>query len=1040
MNTHSHTDPETEFPPPGGPEVRATAWALEELDAEERAAFEKEMAADPQLAAYAREMRVFCAEVGAELPPETDDSQLTMEEIRRSPVIAALSQSPDSGPTGNAGTDATAGNGSGRVVRGNFLRNHWKGLILTTAAAACLTLTLRPAWLPDPGGNGTGPLVKRDAADAIAPFVPGGQQATESKAEGTADGNPPGSLIAAVTPAPPSVTIRPVMPHMLFQGTPLPRTAMPPNFDQSTNPVLEVAVPVGTVLLSKGCPVTSSDPDPIGDLSLITDGDKQGDDGYFVDLLPGKVWVTIDLGKPADINLLWVWHFHKQGVVFNDVIVQVSDDPAFKAFTTVFNNDYDNSMGFGVGPDQTYVETNNGRAMPVKGVRGRYVRLHSNGRSLDDTNQYIEVEVYGRPAEAPAESSLLAAAGTRIKADDPPAKAVEGETTLLAKTETALKQLADGIQNEKLEEGNSQATGLLPPPAAAPAATVRPAMPGAIFQGTPLPLYATNPASPSPPNTVRWTSQPGAIRTYSGTESKNKIHNLYSSATPAVSDSLALMGRESKFPAESRSAESYQSLPVNPFLDVTAAPLSTFSIDVDTASYSNVRRFLNAGGRPPAEAVRLEELVNYFPYDEPPPEDGKPFAVRVNVVSAPWNAQHRLARIVLKGKEIAAAARPASNLVFLVDVSGSMNEPSKLPLVQQSLRLLTERLTENDRVSIVTYAGSSGVVLPSTNGQDKARILAAIDGLQSAGGTNGAGGITTAYAQAAQHFIKDGVNRVILATDGDFNIGVTSHDDLLNLITEKAKSGVFLSVLGYGMGNLKDDTMELLSDKGNGNYAYIDSLSEARKSLVEQMSGTLVTIAKDVKIQIEFNPSVVKSYKLLGYENRLLAKEDFNNDKKDAGEIGAGHTVTALYEIVPAGAPEVPVNAAVDGLKYQQTPAVAVPRPQVTPAADSGEMMNVKLRWKQPQGETSELMEVPVKDSGASLDQASGETRWAVAVAGFARLLRGDTVSGTETAAGAAALTWETVRQLARGAKGPDPLGYRGEFLQLIDKAESLTR
>ena len=478
-------------------------------------------------------------------------------------------------------------------------------------------------------------------------------------------------------------------------------------------------------------------------------------------------------------------------------------------------------------------------------------------------------------------------------------------------------------------------------------------------------------------------------------------------------------------------SESYKNIPLNTFHEVTQSPLSTFSIDVDTASYANVRRFLNQGQRPPAEAVRLEELVNYFPYEEAPPQDGKPFAVRVDLTSAPWNPAHRLARISLKGKEIATAQRPASNLVFLVDVSGSMAEPNKLPLVQQSLRLLAERLTENDRVSLVTYAGSTAVVLPSTNGQEKSRILAAIDALSSGGSTNGAGGLTLAYQQAAEHFIKDGVNRVILATDGDFNVGISSHEALLALIQEKAKTGVFLSVLGYGRGNLKDDTMELLADKGNGNYGYIDSLSEARKTLVEQMSGTLVTIAKDVKIQIEFNPAAVKSYRLLGYENRMLAKEDFNDDKKDAGEIGAGHNVTALYEIIPAGAPDATPVPVVDGLKYQQIPAVTVPKPEPTPAALNGELMNVKLRWKQPQGDTSELLEVPVKDSPAPLDQAGQETRWSAAVAGFAQLLRGEAPP---------TLTWDMVRQLARSSKGPDALGYRGEFLQLIDKAESLSR
>ena len=476
--------------------------------------------------------------------------------------------------------------------------------------------------------------------------------------------------------------------------------------------------------------------------------------------------------------------------------------------------------------------------------------------------------------------------------------------------------------------------------------------------------------------------------------------------------------------------ESYKPLPENPFFPVLRAPLSTFSIDVDTASYSNVRRFLNMGQCPPPEAVRLEELVNYFPYDYGQPVDGKPFAVHVEMTSAPWNASHRVARIALKGKEIAQSERPAANLVFLVDVSGSMNETNKLPLVKQSLKFVVERLTEKDTVSMVTYAGESGVALPVTNGAEKQRIIAAIDGLGAGGSTNGAGGISTAYAQAAQHFNKEGVNRVILATDGDFNVGVTSHEELLKLITEKAKTGVFLSVLGYGMGNTKDDTMELLADKGNGNYAYIDSLSEARKSLADQFTGTLVTIAKDVKIQIEFNPAIVRSYRLLGYENRMLAKEDFNNDKKDAGEIGAGHTVTALYELVPVGAPEEQVTT-VDGLKYQPK-TEPVPAPPAAPAAEgNGETMTVKLRWKAPDADVSQLMEVPVKDGGAKIAEASPETRWAVAVAGFAALLNNSQYNG---------LTWEDVRTLAKSSKGADTNGYRGEFLQLLNKAESVRR
>jgi secreted protein with Ig-like and vWFA domain len=482
-----------------------------------------------------------------------------------------------------------------------------------------------------------------------------------------------------------------------------------------------------------------------------------------------------------------------------------------------------------------------------------------------------------------------------------------------------------------------------------------------------------------------------------------------------------------------KGSESYQSLPENPWVAVGQAPLSTFSIDVDTASYANVRRFLNRGGAPPPEAVRLEELVNYFPYNYAAPVDGKPFAVHVEMTSAPWNARHRIARIALKGKEIHAGERPAANLVFLVDVSGSMQDENKLPLVKQSLRFVVDRLTERDTVSLVTYAGESGVVLPATSGGDKARITAAIENLGAGGSTNGAGGITSAYAEAARNFRAEGINRVILASDGDFNVGVTSHEQLQQLITDKAKTGVFLSVLGYGMGNTKDDTMELLADKGNGNYAYIDSLSEARKALGEQFSGTLVTIAKDVKIQIEFNPAKVGRYRLLGYENRMLAKEDFNDDRKDAGEIGAGHTVTALYEIIPAGVADEPVVT--DKLKYQpaaEAAPVAAPVPAATvtgPASD--ETMTVKLRWKAPDKDVSELMEVPVKDAGTGIGEAGPETRWALSVAGFASLLRHSQFAG---------MTWNDIRSLAASAKGEDPHGYRGEFLQLIDRAASTSR
>lgn len=475
--------------------------------------------------------------------------------------------------------------------------------------------------------------------------------------------------------------------------------------------------------------------------------------------------------------------------------------------------------------------------------------------------------------------------------------------------------------------------------------------------------------------------------------------------------------------------ESYTRIIENDLKDVAREPLSTFSIDVDTAAYANVRRFLNQNMIPPPDAVRIEELVNYFPTaEEGPAHDAKePFGVRVELAPCPWQPVHRLARIAIKGREL-GNERKASNLVFLVDVSGSMNEPNKLPLVQQSLRMLTEQLGEEDRVTMVVYAGSSGLVLPPTNGENKTEILAAINKLQAGGSTHGSAGIQLAYEQAVAGFIKGGVNRVILCTDGDFNVGVSSPEELEKLITRKAKSGVFLSVLGFGSGNLKDRTMETLADKGNGNYAYIDSLSEARKVLVEQMSGTLVTIAKDVKIQVEFNPAAVRSYRLIGYENRLLAKEDFNDDTKDAGEIGAGHSVVALYEVVPANLPPgADPRPAVDSLKYQ-TPTIAPA--QLADAAKSGEMMTVKLRYKAPDSDLSKLIEMPVKDEGKTLTASSEEYKFSAAVAGFGLLLRDSGYKGT--------LSWETVRKLAIDGKGADKLGYRGEFLQLIDKARGL--
>jgi Ca-activated chloride channel homolog len=469
--------------------------------------------------------------------------------------------------------------------------------------------------------------------------------------------------------------------------------------------------------------------------------------------------------------------------------------------------------------------------------------------------------------------------------------------------------------------------------------------------------------------------------------------------------------------------EAYDRIVENAFKSPVQDPLSTFSIDVDTASYANARRFLNENRLPLTDAVRVEEFINYFPYSYSPPTDGTPFATHLEVNDCPWNAEHRLVRIGLKGREIAENQRPPCNLVFLLDVSGSMNDPRKLPLVQRGMKLLTERLNENDRVAIVVYAGASGLVLSSTPGSQKEAITAALDRLQAGGSTNGGAGIELAYRVAGQHFIKGGSNRVVLCTDGDFNVGIRDQGSLTRLIEEKAKTGVFLTVLGFGMGNLKDSTLEKLADKGNGNYGYIDTLAEARKVLVEQMTGTLITIAKDVKVQVEFNPARVTAYRLVGYENRLLNKEDFNDDKKDAGDIGAGHTVTALYEVVPAGKK---VNVpGVDPLKYQ-TPAAAKDGPA------SKELLTVKLRYKQPDGDASKLIETPVADTGATAERASADFKFASAVAAFGMLLRDSQYKGEATFA--------SVRELAAASKGQDPGGYRAEFLALVEKAATLKR
>ncbi len=471
----------------------------------------------------------------------------------------------------------------------------------------------------------------------------------------------------------------------------------------------------------------------------------------------------------------------------------------------------------------------------------------------------------------------------------------------------------------------------------------------------------------------------------------------------------------------------YDHIGENPFLDAKSNQLSTFSIDVDTASYSNVRRFINEGSLPPKDAVRVEEMINYFTYDYAQPNDGRPFAVHLDVAGCPWETSHRLVRIGLKGKEIATDKRGPSNLVFLLDVSGSMTPPERLPLVKQAMRLLVEKLTENDRVAIVVYAGGSGLALPSTTGDHKEQILEALENLQAGGSTNGAEGIQLAYKIAADNFIKGGVNRVILATDGDFNVGVTNQGDLIRLIEEKAKSGVFLSMLGVGTDNLKDSTMQKLADKGNGNYAYLDSLDEARKVLVQQMNGTLVTIANDVKIQVEFNPARVASYRLIGYEKRMLRKEDFNNDKVDAGEIGAGHTVTALYEVVPVGVASNPSVPPVDPLKYSADESSPSMR-----AASSNEMLTVKLRYKKPDENKSELIERAVTDTSETFETAPADLKFAAAVAEFGMILRDSEYKGSGTL--------DAVLEWAQQAKAKDSNGYRAGFIELVRKAQTLKR
>lgn len=494
--------------------------------------------------------------------------------------------------------------------------------------------------------------------------------------------------------------------------------------------------------------------------------------------------------------------------------------------------------------------------------------------------------------------------------------------------------------------------------------------------------------------------------------------------SPSVSGLLSPMSAQRSLSPNdgapgSANTESYQTIHENPFLAPLKNPLSTFSIDVDTASYSNVRRFLNQGKLPPKDAVRIEEMLNYFRYDYAQPEAGKPFALKTELSEAPWKKGHQLLQIGLQAPAVEMGNTPRSNLVFLLDTSGSMASPDKLPLLKQSLRLMVDQLSEKDSVSMVVYAGSAGQVLAPTSGDRKDVILKALDNLEAGGGTAGGAGIRLAYSLARQQFIQGGNNRVILATDGDFNVGASSDAEMEYLIEQERKEGVFLTVLGFGTGNYKDSKMETLANKGNGNYAYIDSLSEARKVMVQELGATLLTVAKDVKLQVEFNPAKVAKYRLIGYENRLLRAEDFDNDAKDAGELGAGHTVTALYEIEPVTA----ATAQEQSLTYTETEIKDT-------AFASDDLLTLKLRYKQPHQDTSELLTHTVEAQAKPWSEASVNLQFAASVAGFGMLLRQSEHKGD--------LTLSQVKALGQAGKGPDKEGYRQAYLELLTQAEGL--
>lgn len=490
--------------------------------------------------------------------------------------------------------------------------------------------------------------------------------------------------------------------------------------------------------------------------------------------------------------------------------------------------------------------------------------------------------------------------------------------------------------------------------------------------------------------------------------------------TGAVS-CLGQSHRETNYyaPHPNFNTEGYSTIHENGYKSPLRAPLSTFSIDVDAASYSNVRRFINNGQKPPIDAVRIEEMINYFSYDYAKPDNGHPFSINCELGECPWNKEHKLLHIGLQGEKIETDEVPPSNIVFLIDVSGSMGSYNKLPLLKKAFKLLVNQLREEDRVAIVVYAGSSGLVLPSTPGDQKETIIAALERLRSGGSTAGAAGLKLAYQVAEENFIENGNNRIILATDGDFNVGPSSNAEMERLIISYRDKGIFISVAGFGMGNYKDDKMEIIADKGNGNYAYIDNIMEAKKVFINEFSSTLYTIAKDVKIQIEFNPVYVKEYRLIGYENRLLNEEDFDDDKKDAGELGAGHTVTALYEIVTTDNDAEQTRT----LKYQKSDVL----PE---AAHSNELATIKFRYKKPDGNKSILMVETIEKKVKKIEQTSNNFKFSAAVAGFGMLLRDSEHKGD--------LYYDMVLELARNGKGDDHHGYRNEFIKLVELSQHL--